>query len=156
MSHLKIRTGDWVVVADGRKALLLQNEGDEAFPNLKTREVREHEDAPNRLLNSDRPGRVRESATSARSSVEQTDRHEEEEKIFLVKLMERLDELIAADGAKGLIVVAPAHVLGLIRKEYSSSLKTVIRAEIDRDLTHLPVYDIEQHLLKWAKDASTR
>jgi protein required for attachment to host cells len=156
MSHLKIRAGDWVIVADGRKALLLENEGDDVFPNLKTREVREHEDAPNRLLNADRPGRVYQSASTARSAVEQTDRHEEEERLFLASLMERVEQLIGADGAKGLIVVAPAHVLGLIRKTYSAPLKSALRAEVDRDLTHLPVYEIEEHLLKWAKEAAAR
>jgi len=39
MSKLKIGTGDWVVVCDGRKALILANQGDEKFPNLRRREV---------------------------------------------------------------------------------------------------------------------
>ncbi|WP_036257457.1 host attachment protein [Methylocapsa aurea] len=155
MPHLRIRTGDWVIVVDGRKALLLENEGDDEILNLKTREVREHADAPNRLLNSDKPGRVHESATSSRSSVEQTDRHEDEERAFIAGVAARLEEAIAAGGVKGFIIVAPAHVLGLIRKGYSASVKAAIRAEIERDLTHLPVYEIEQRLLKWEEGRTT-
>lgn len=147
MSKVKIRNGDWVVVADGRKALLLENEGDETLLNLKTREVREHPDPPNRELNSDKPGRVHQSANVSRSSVEQTDRHFEAEKVFIAELSERLTGLLASGGAKGLIIVAPAQVLGLIRKEYSPSVSAAIRGEVDHDLTHLPIYEIEKHLL---------
>ena len=35
MNKIKIKTGDWVVVCDGRKALI--NVGDHAFPVLHTR-----------------------------------------------------------------------------------------------------------------------
>ena len=44
MQKLKIRQGDWVIVCDGKKALILENAGDEKFLNLKTREVQEHVD----------------------------------------------------------------------------------------------------------------
>ena len=39
MANLKIRQGDWVVVCDGAKALILENAGDGMHPNLKTKEV---------------------------------------------------------------------------------------------------------------------
>lgn len=42
MDKIKVKTGDWVVVCDGRKALILENIGDERFPNLHSREIREH------------------------------------------------------------------------------------------------------------------
>lgn len=148
MSKVKMQAGDWIIVSDARKALLLENEGDELFPNLKTREVREHEEAPNRALNPDAPGRVYQSVGSSRSSVEPSDRHEEADKNFVVSLTERLHELVTSGAAKGLVIVAPAHTLGLIRKSSSAAVRSAVRAEVDRDLTHLPVYEIEKHLLK--------
>ena len=39
MSGLLIHKGDWVVVCDGAKALVLENAGDAKFPNLKTLET---------------------------------------------------------------------------------------------------------------------
>jgi protein required for attachment to host cells len=48
MQKLKIRQGDWVIVCDGKKALVLVNIGDEKFLNLKTREVHEHPDLKTR------------------------------------------------------------------------------------------------------------
>lgn len=32
MNELEVKSGDWVVVCDGRKALILENVGDKAFP----------------------------------------------------------------------------------------------------------------------------
>ena len=36
MPGMSIRSGEWVVVCDGAKALVLENVGDAKFPNLKT------------------------------------------------------------------------------------------------------------------------
>src|SRR5450759_1375840 len=44
MSGLLIQHGEWVVVCDGAKALVLENTGDAKFPNLKTLEVFEQKD----------------------------------------------------------------------------------------------------------------
>jgi protein required for attachment to host cells len=147
MPKSKIYTGDWVIVADGRKAMFFANEGDEFYANLKTREVHEHEDSPSRDLGSDRPGRVHESATARRSAIEPQDLHEAAEETFLVTITERLDRLMEEGGPHGFIIVAPPRALGVLRKHYSDRLRANLRAEIDRDLTHLPVYEIEKHIL---------
>jgi hypothetical protein len=86
MQKLKIRQGDWVVVCDGKKALVLENVGDEKFLNLKTREAREQPDRKTHELGTDAPGRSFSSVGSGRSAVEQTDWHEQEEHRFLQAL----------------------------------------------------------------------
>src|SRR5262252_1795389 len=58
MSKLRIRHGDWVVVCDGKKALVLENAGDEKFLNFKTREVLDHPDPKTHELGTDAPGRT--------------------------------------------------------------------------------------------------
>ena len=35
MAGLKIHNGEWVVVCDGGKALILENAGDTVFPDLR-------------------------------------------------------------------------------------------------------------------------
>lgn len=150
MSKLSMRAGDLVVVSDGRKALILENAGDETYPNLKTREVREHTDAPNRMLTSDKPGRGFQAAGSTiRSSMEQTDRHEEEEHDFVSGVMDRVHEFVRDGATNGVVIVAPPHVLGLIRKMATPAVKAATRAEIGHDLTHLPVHEIEKRLVEW-------
>src|SRR5258705_11165196 len=91
MGKLKIRQGDWVIVCDGKKALVLENAGDEKFLNLKTREVFEHPDAKTSELGTDAPGRSFSSVGPGRSAVEQTDFHEQEEHKFLHNLLAHLN-----------------------------------------------------------------
>ena len=52
------RSGEWVIVCDGRKALILENAGDDKFINLRSKEVHEHADPPTREQGTDTPGRA--------------------------------------------------------------------------------------------------
>ena len=47
MFNLRIHSGDWVVVCDGAKALILENAGDAVALNLKAKEVHEQADPKN-------------------------------------------------------------------------------------------------------------
>jgi protein required for attachment to host cells len=124
MSGLKLAEGEWIVVCDGAKALLLENIGDSKFPNLKILSVRQHEDALTREQGAERPGRVHASAGTARSSVEQTDWHERSEEQFL----------------KGLVADLASHA------EYTDKLKTVLKNEVPHDYVKKPVPEIERLL----------
>jgi protein required for attachment to host cells len=146
MSKLKIRHGDWVVVCDGKKALVLENEGDERFLDLKTREVYEHPDPKTHEMGTDAPGRSFSSVGSARSAVEQTDWHDLEEQRFLHKLSSHLDAAVIAGKAKALILVAPPRALGVLRDSFSSHVIGALRAELDKDFVKLPVHEIEKRL----------
>jgi protein required for attachment to host cells len=146
MPNLKIRRGDWVVVCDGKKALVLENVGDEKYLNLKTRQVYEQPDPRTHELGTDAPGRAMNSIGRARSAVEQTDWHNREEERFLHSLLGRLEAALNGGQAKSLIVVAPPRALGVLRPAYSHALRSALRGEIDKDLVRMPVPDIERHL----------
>ena len=147
MSNLLIQQGEWVVVCDGAKALVLENTGDAKFPNLKTLEVFEQKDLATHELGDDVPGRAFSPAGhGGRSSVEQTDWHDQAERAFLVQLVKHLDAAVTAGKTKSLIVVAPPRALGMIRPAYSHALRGVVRAEVDKDLVKQPVHQIEKHL----------
>ena len=146
MDKIKIEQGEWVIVCDGAKALILENKGDSKFPNLQTREVHAQENAPTHAQGTDAPGRSFNSVGNRRSAMEQTDWHEEAEREFLVKLIGRLNSALGAGEMKSLIVVAPPRALGVIRQAYSSSLKQAVRKEIDKDFVKMPVHEIEKHL----------
>jgi protein required for attachment to host cells len=146
MQKLKIRQGDWVIVCDGKKALILENAGDEKFLNLKTREVPEHADLKTSDLGTDEPGRSFSSVGSGRSAVEQTDWHRQEEDRFLQKLVSQLDHSVKVGEVKSLVIVAPPRALGVLRRAYSHTLQAAVHAEIDKDLVRLPVHEIEKHL----------
>ena len=147
MSQLSIQRGEWVVVCDGAKALVLENAGDEKFPNLKTLEVFEQKDLATHELGAEKPGRAYSPARHGiRGTIEQTDWHDQAERDFLVHLVKHLDAALAAGKVKSLIVVAPPRALGMIRPVYSHALKSAVRAEIDKDFVKLPVHQIEKHL----------
>jgi protein required for attachment to host cells len=146
MSNLKIEQGEWVVVCDGKKALVLENVGDAKFPNLKTKEVYEQDDPKTHEIGTDAPGRSFSSVGHGRSAVEQTDWHEQSERRFLEKLVSHLDAEIMAGKIKSLVVIAPPRALGIMRHAYSGHVRAALRAELDKDFVRLPVYEIEKHL----------
>jgi protein required for attachment to host cells len=146
MSGLLIHHGEWVVVCDGAKALVLENIGDVKFPNLKTLEVHEQKNPPTHELGTDAPGRSHSSLGHGRSSVSQTDWHNQAEQAFLTHLAQKLDAAVAAGKTKSIILAASPRALGMIRPAYSHALRAAVRAEVDKDLVKLPIHEIEKHL----------
>jgi len=146
MAKMKIAEGAWVVVCDGAKALVLENAGDEKFPNLRAREVLEEPHAPTHEQGTDAPGRAHSSVGHGRSAMEQTDWHEQAERQFLGKLMAQLDAAVTAGQVKSLIMIAPPRALGVIRQSYSPHVRSVVQREVDKDLVKMPVYEIEKYL----------
>jgi protein required for attachment to host cells len=146
MPNLKIEQGEWVVVCDGKKALVLENVGDAKFPNLKTKEVYEQDDPRTREIGTDAPGRAFGSVGQMRSAVEQTDWHDQSERRFLEKLVSHLDAEIMAGKIKSLIMIAPPRALGIMRHAYSGHVRAALRAELDKDFVKMPVHEIEKHL----------
>ena len=146
MAALLIRHGEWVVVCDGAKALVLKNDGDIRAPNLKTVQVFEQKDLATHILGTDAPGRTFNSVGSARSAVEQTDWHDQAERAFLTQLAQHLEEALASGKTKSLIIVASPRALGMIRSAYSHAVKGAVRIEVDKDLVRMPVHEIEKRL----------
>jgi protein required for attachment to host cells len=147
MNKIKIGTGDWIVVCDGRKALILENRGDRMFPNLHTREVHEQPDPSTHALGSDAPGRVHQSTGDARSSIEQTDWHDASERSFLKTLADRLNVAVTTGETSAVTMVASPRALGMIRSDYSAAVRKALHGEVAKDLVKFPVHEIEKQLL---------
>lgn len=143
----KLHSGDWVVVCDGRKALLLENRGDDKFPDLRTKEVHEHEDPPTRELGQAAPGRVQPAVGTARSSIDQPDWHDEAERAFLAKLAQRLDGAIAKGETTRLVVFAAPRALGMLRHAYSPAVRAAVKAEVAKDCVKMPIGEIEKQFI---------
>jgi protein required for attachment to host cells len=146
MSALSIQQGEWVLVCDGAKALVLENVGDAKFPNLKTRDVYEQKLLATHEMGTDAPGRAHRSVGHGRSSVEQTDWHDQAEQTFLTDLAQKLETAVNAHQVKSLIIVAPPRALGMIRSHYGLALREAVRAELDKDYVKMPVHEIEKRL----------
>jgi protein required for attachment to host cells len=145
MNHA-IPAGGHVLVCDGSKALFLENAGDAKFPNLRTAHVTEIQNPPTREQGTDRPTRVFESVGTQRSTAEAPDFHARAEEEFARAVAASLDEFRQAGKLRSLIVVAPPRMLADLRRFLSDQTKALVTAEIDKDLTKHPVYEIEKHL----------
>lgn len=148
MPKITIPRDAFVFVDDGRKALFLRNDGDDKFPNLKTEQVIVDRNPPTQAQGTDEPGRTFSSATPGRSSYEQTDWHELEEKTFVREVAGTLEKIVRERKIKALIIIAPPKTLAELRHAFHADVKARIVAEIDKDFTKLPVYEIEKHLTR--------
>ncbi len=147
MQKIKIDQGDWVVVCDGKKALILENVGDWKFPNLQTREVFEQDNPPTHEQGSDAPGRSFQSVGSMRSAMEQTDWHRKSRRGFSAVISPDGSMPRSAPGdTNSLVMVAPPRALGIIRQAYSTHVRDALRGEVDKDFVKMPVHEIEKHL----------
>jgi protein required for attachment to host cells len=141
---VRLPHGAWVLVADGRKALLLANEGDGAYPDLRMSRIMES--APNPRTSAqgaDRPGRT-VSSSHRRSAVGQTDWHRLAEVEFAAKVV---DGFFAGDPPPALVLIAPPAFLAELRKRLPAGALAAILVEIDKDFVHLPVHEIERRVL---------
>jgi protein required for attachment to host cells len=146
MGRISVKSGDWVVVCDGRKALILENIGDAKYPRLHTKEVSEHTEPRTSEQGTDRPGKTHSSVGTARSAMEQTDWHDQSECAFLTALADRLHVALTKGETQALIMVASPRALGMIREAYSPDVRKAIRAELGKDLVKAPLHEIEKLL----------
>jgi protein required for attachment to host cells len=146
MSHIVVHNGAWVVVGDGRRVLFLANHGDPDLLDLRVLEAVVEDIPANRDLGSDAPGRLFASRGGGRSAIEPTDWHEIEKENFARHIAQRINSAAESGEMKEIVIIAPPRVLGEIRKELSTKAHGKVKGELDRDLTHHPLPEIEKAL----------
>lgn len=150
MNGFKIGRKNWVIVCDGATALFLRNDGDGQVLNLVEVDAYHEPLKATHDLGADRPGRVYASEGGARSSIESTDLHHKTEEEFVTKIADRLDDYVRGGIIANFVLVAPPRTLGFLRKYMSVAVMNAMKAVVNKDLTKLPVYDIEAHLQRQA------
>jgi protein required for attachment to host cells len=146
MSSMIIPHNAFIFVGDGQKALVLRNDGDAQYLNLKTEEVFTDRNPLTHDQGTDRPGRSHSSVGSGRFSVIQTDWHTLEEHRFAHEVAAALEKVVRERGVQSLFIIAPPRALADLRKAFTPDVKKRIVAEINKDLTKHPLDDIENHL----------
>jgi protein required for attachment to host cells len=121
---MQLLNGASVLVTDGRKALLFQNNGDAEFPDLRLVQECEQQLEPDHALND-----------------------------FARQVAEFLEVQFAAEAVHELILVAPPRTLGEIRKHLRPQTCKMIRVEIDKDLVKHPIAHIESLLAAYPEPA---
>jgi len=147
MKYFSCLPGSWALVCDGTKALIFENRGTAALPNLILVTTWEAEEGAGSAC-EDRPGRVYESVGTARSSHEILDAREVEEHRFLDSIISQLDGLVERSDVEHLVVVAPPRALGHIRRNLTPQLRKRLKATLNHDLVHMSTPDIEARLAR--------
>ena len=140
------KTVTWILIADGTQARVLEHGGpgkglslvkglDWSITPLQTKDI-----------NADRPGRSHSSVGHGRSAMEpKTDPAQHREAEFIRTVADVLDRK-ALDGAFDRLVIAAAPIaLGNLRKVMSDHVKKTIVAELDKDLTNMPIPQLDKH-----------
>jgi protein required for attachment to host cells len=146
MADIRVPRKSWVVVCDGGKALIMQNDGDAGGLELSVKETLSQPNEPDRELGTGKPGRTHASDGMSGSAVGETDWHEQAEVEFLKQVASRLDLLVREKDARRIVLVAPPRALGTLRANLTPSTQAAITAELAKDYTNLPVGQIQQHL----------
>lgn len=146
VNNLKLKRGLWIVVADGEKALFLENRGDTQYPDLQVVQEMEQVNPATREQGSDRPGRYSDGPSIHRSAVEDTDWHRLGKERFADEIAERLYKLAHRGAFKEMVLIAPPQVLGEIRRKLHKEVADKITVEIPKTLTNHTIVDIENLL----------
>lgn len=142
-------TTTWIVVADGAKARILERAGARGPLSLVSGQVFAEAEArrPTRETGSDRPGRVYESADSARHAMApRVDWRRFAKEQFARGIAGILEEAALDKKYEALVLVAPPRVLGDLRSALGRHTAALVTREIARDLTNLPDHDLPAHL----------
>jgi protein required for attachment to host cells len=133
-----------VLIGDGQKALFLRNKGTAHQVRLEVEQVLEQENPATREQGADRPGRSVASVGTARSAVEEVDWHHIAKERFAGEIAQALYRHAHDNRFEKLVVIAPAKVLGTLRKAFHAEVVDRIVGEIPKELTSHPIPQIER------------
>lgn len=142
---VRIDAGALVLVGDGAKVLFLRNKGDAVYPSLVVENVLELDNPPSHEQGTDSPGRLQTPA-NPRSATEPTDWHRLAEERFAVDIAEALYKAAHAGRFDKLVIVAPPRTMGELRQHLHKEVADRIVGEITKDLTSLPIHEVEKKL----------
>jgi protein required for attachment to host cells len=141
------KTVTWVLIANGAQARVLENTGpgkglkqvdglDWAIEPLQAQEIV-----------TDRPGSKGGGGGFNRGGMEpRTDPVEHRETEFVKSVAANLDRHQQNGDFDRLVIAAAPIALGEIRKAISASVKKLVVAELNKDLTNLPTAQLDEHL----------
>ncbi len=137
----------WIVVADASSAKVVEYQGPDGQLKVVPEGEFEHANLATRDLVTDNPGRgfANPASSEARSAMEpQTDPKAYEEFRFLGRVAEFIERQVQQFDE--LIIAAAPKALGILRKHLPAKVQDKVRAEINRDYTHIPLHDLRKHL----------
>lgn len=140
-----IRT--WIVIADGSRARVVRNDGvgKGIKPALTYEFAAPH---PKRhKVESDRPGRFLDRGGAGKHAITpRTDHYAMRKRLFTKSVAASIDNAASRKYFDRLILIAPPATLGYLRASLSGSTRERVKAELAKDLTHVPMRLLNKHL----------
>jgi protein required for attachment to host cells len=140
----RIKNGDWVMVADGEKALFLVNQTDGEDPFLQVVSEREQVNPPTREQGTDTPGRGHDGGPNHRSAFDETDWHQLAKDRFAHDLADMLYKRAHRGEFDRIVLVAAPGVLGELRDQLHKEVTDRVVGEIPKTLTNHTIEDVEK------------
>jgi len=136
----------WILVADNSRARLLSASRSNGILEEEQSFVHSESRLHDRDLTSDLPGRDFDSTGEGRHAMEQQVDPKAEEAIrFAEQLIDHLEAGRVTQRFDKLYVIAPPHLLGLLRERYGH-LAPMVAGEIGRHLTQCTPAEVRTHL----------
>lgn len=127
-----------ILVADGRKMLLLRQDGAADDAQLTVVHGEEQPNPADQDQKTDRAGQRPAIGSGGQASVDEPDYHQRTEDEFARHIAEHLNAMALKNQLGDLIVVAAGKTLGALRKQFSPQTQSHIIAEVDKVLTGYP------------------
>ncbi len=136
----------WFIIADGGRARFVERDEQGAYRTISSFVSTELK-ASSRDLATERPGRVHESATTARHAIEpKTDPKEAAKEDFVRYVADQVQS--EQENFDDLVLVAPPRVLGQLREMLAKSVADAVTWDLAKDLTKVPDHELSEHLSK--------
>jgi len=145
---VKLPNRTLVLVADGRKLLLLRNHGDEAHVDLRTEAHDEQESRKDGDIKTDQAGQSSGPAGTGMpgGTMGETDFAQQAEDRWAADAGALLSKRALANDYDKLVVIAAPKTLGVLRKHYHKEVESRLLGELAKEMTDRPIADIEKML----------
>jgi protein required for attachment to host cells len=140
-------TKTWILIADGARARVLENDGPGRGVIAVDRLVLQGDHSATHDIVDDREGRTYSSHGPGRSAIDaRTDPHRELKRTFAHHLADVLAHELDAGAYERLVIVAAPATLGDLRKAISPKVSAKVTGEIPKDLTKTPNREVAHFL----------
>ncbi|KAA0912114.1 baeRF12 domain-containing protein [Aquicoccus porphyridii] len=135
-----------ILLASESRMRLCANSGvGKGVEEIASRSIEEFNDIAHAY--ADAPGRNRAAPGMAGHEFEcPTSERRQQRDDFAAHVLDETQQAFDAGGYDRLLIVAPPAMLGALRDEMSETLKSVLLADLDKDLTKLPLADLPDRL----------
>ncbi len=139
----------WILVANGTQGFIARNLGPGHGIEKDFEAEFQGPNTPNRDIMSDAPGRTFDRGGQGRHAMERpSDPQRNNQQMFAREIADYIDKAAGRSAFDRLIIVAAPQMLGELRQSLSNAAKTKVTGELPKDLTHLPLHKLPDHLVE--------